>query len=89
MKLYTTYWEQQGTGTSIDFDNDAFPNGIYDNDLEVARIYLEFCELGDMASWAKSTYPYVEYLFSLASNLLRSYFTRLKSYHRIEFDSKL
>jgi hypothetical protein len=49
VKLYKSVHDEGGTGTSDKFDPRPFDrNYDYDADLEVSRIYLEYCVNGDL-----------------------------------------
>jgi len=55
VKLYRSCHSQGGSGTSPIFDKHPFQNGVYNVNREVHRIYIEYCEGGDL--WSKIKLP--------------------------------
>jgi len=55
VKLYRSCHSQGGSGTSNIFDRHPFQNGVYNVNREVHRIYIEYCEGGDL--WSKIKMP--------------------------------
>ena len=58
VKMYKSYHQEGGTGTSRDFDpypytKYAMLGDIYTPQKEVSRIYLEYCSRGDAWQWMK------------------------------------
>lgn len=58
VKMYKSYHQEPGTGTSEDFDPLPFMNimgtmPLYSPAKEVSRIYLEYCQKGDMLKFLK------------------------------------
>jgi hypothetical protein len=56
VKLYKSYHQEGGTGTSAKFDPFPYTNrpilgDVYALAKEVSRIYLEYCPRGDMWQW--------------------------------------
>lgn len=72
IKLYKSYHEAAGTGTSDQFDPSPYnnvPNGglTYSPHREVSRIYMEYCAKGDMWKWLVELHD--KYVFNLTAAL--------------------
>jgi hypothetical protein len=71
VKMYKSYHQEGGTGTSADFDPSPFTyvhylGNTYDESKEVSRIYLEYCDRTDMSQLIK----YLQTRFVLYLSLL-------------------
>ena len=58
VKMYKSYHQEGGTGTSTNFDPYPYTRysmlgDIYTPEKEVSRIYLEYCSRGDLWNWIK------------------------------------
>jgi hypothetical protein len=61
VKLLKEYYEEGGTGTRKEWDNSPYIKAeddmeTYEKELEVARIYLDYCEGGDLNRYRKDNF---------------------------------
>jgi len=58
VKLLKAFYEEGGTGTGRRYDPSPFRvrsdgSSVYEKRMEVCRLYLEYCERGDMWKYSK------------------------------------
>lgn len=57
VKLYKSWHSEGGTGTSFADPHPVRDDGTYDPKQEVSRIYIEYCEKGDLSRKWKQNVP--------------------------------